>query len=262
MRVSGLAAHEARALLAHVLGVRREALIAHPEMALAPEAAGRFAELARRRASGVPIAYLLGVQEFYGHAFAVTTDVLIPRPDTELLVETALRLLAGHPDARVLELGTGSGCVAISIALARPGLRLAATDRSAPALAVARGNALRLGAMVDWIESDWYAAVDGRFDLIVANPPYVASGDPHMADLRYEPPSALTAGGDGLDCLRAIIAGAPPHLQASGALLVEHGYDQGAAVRSLMRECRLSEARTLRDLAGHERASLGRAPAD
>lgn len=258
LAASGLPAGQARALLAHATGARRELLIAFPESAVAPEAAARFEALAQRRRAGEPMAYLLGVQEFYGRPFHVTPAVLIPRPETELLVDLVLDALRATENPLVLELGTGSGCIAITLALERPDARVVATDRSVAALAVARANAARLGARVDLIASDWYAAIDGQFDAIVANPPYVAAGDPHLAALRFEPIHALTDRADGLACLRAIVAGAPAHLAPGGRLLVEHGHDQAAAVRALLAQAGFGEVRTARDAAGIERACAGR----
>ena len=260
-RAPALAPAEARALLAFVLALPRETLVAHPDTAVPAAAAERFAELAAQRSAGVPMAYLVGEQEFHGHRFAVTPDVLIPRPDTELLVDTALEVLAARPGAAVLELATGSGCIAIALQLARPDLRVVATDRSTAALAVAQANAARLGARVHWIAADWFAPLQGRFDLVLANPPYVAAGDPHLRALEHEPRAALTDEGDGLGALRAIIRAAPPVLAPGGVLLLEHGYDQGAAVRALMGAQGYGEVVTLRDLAGHERAVRGCRPA-
>jgi release factor glutamine methyltransferase len=255
---SGLPLAEARALLAAASGATREALIAHPERVIAPEPAARFAALVRRRHAGEPLAYLRGEQEFYGRPFLVTPAVLIPRPETELLVDLALAAL--RPTARpcVLELGTGSGCIAITLALERPDARVLAVDASSAALAVARANAQRLGARVEFCAADWYAAIAGRFDAIVANPPYVAAGDPHLAALRYEPVDALTDHGDGLGCLRAVIAGAPARLARGAWLLVEHGYDQGEQVRALFAAAGFDDIRTVRDAAGIERVCMGR----
>ncbi|GIL04141.1 MAG: peptide chain release factor N(5)-glutamine methyltransferase [Burkholderiaceae bacterium] len=258
LAASGLPGAEARALLAFASGATREALIAFPERVVAPEAAARFEALVERRRAGEPMAYLLGVQEFYRRPFCVTPAVLIPRPETELLVELALDALRSIESPRVLELGTGSGCIAISLALERPDARVVAADASVEALAIARANAQRLDARVDFVASDWYAAIAGEFDAIVANPPYVAASDPHLADLRFEPLYALTDHGDGLGCLRTIVAGAPAHLARDGWLLVEHGYDQAAAVRALFERAGFDEVRTVRDAAGIERACTGR----
>lgn len=255
---SGLPAAEARALLAHATGATRESLIAFPERSVTPEAAAYFEALAQRRHAGEPMAYLLGVQEFHGRPFHVTPTVLIPRPETELLVDLALDALRTTESPRVLELGTGSGCIAITLVLERPDARVVAADASVDALAIARANAQRLGARIDFAASDWYAAIEGEFDAIVANPPYVAAGDPHLAALRFEPIHALTDHGDGLRCLRAIVAGAPAHLAPGGRLLVEHGYDQAAAVRALFEQAGFDDVRTARDAAGIGRACLGR----
>jgi release factor glutamine methyltransferase len=252
---------EARALLALCMGAERERLVAHPELPVAPAALARFEAMASERRRGVPIAYLLGYQEFHGHRFTVTPDVLVPRPETELLVDTVLQLLHGKAAARVLDLGTGSGCIAISLALARPGLAICATDRSPAALDVARGNAQHLGASgVTFVAGNWYAPVDETiltFDVIVSNPPYVHGNDVHLEQLTFEPRAALTDGGDGLSALREIIAGADARLAAGGHVLVEHGYDQGPAVRALMHDAGLAEVVTLRDLEGRERACMG-----
>jgi release factor glutamine methyltransferase len=255
---SGLPAGEARALLAQVLSVRRERLIAFPEQTVDSAAAERFTELAARRRSGEPLAYVLGHREFYGHEFIVTPAVLVPRPETELLVDLALQALRGLPSPHVLDLGTGSGCVAITLALARPDAVVVAVDKSADALAVAGRNAAALGACVRFIESDWFSAVTGPFDLIVANPPYVAAGDPHLAALVHEPLHALTDDGDGLSCLRSIAAHAPAYLKPGGHLLVEHGHDQGEGVHQLLAQAGLTRLRTVKDAAGIDRVGYGR----
>lgn len=251
---------EAQVLAAHALGVNRAWVVAHSDEAPDPAAAHRLAALFRRRLAGEPVAHILGGREFHGHLFRVTPDVLIPRPETELLVDATLeRLPPGRP-ATLLDLGTGSGCIAVSLALARPECAVTAVDASPAALAVARDNAKRLGARVAFVESDWYAAVAGqRFDFIVANPPYVAEADPHLSqgDLPREPRQALAAGPDGLDALRAIAAGAVAHLAPGGWLLVEHGWDQGAACQALFAANGLGQVRTLCDLASLPRVTLG-----
>jgi release factor glutamine methyltransferase len=257
LRASPLPAAEARVLLCHILGVTRERLAAHPQTVVAADDRRRYDQAAARRLGGVPLAYLTGGQEFYGHHFLVSPAVLVPRPDTELLVDTALHLLENRPAARVLELGTGSGCIALAIALARPDLAVLATDRSWEALQVARANQLRLGARVQFLMADWYEGLSGRFDLIVSNPPYIAAGDTHLPALADEPAGALVAGADGLDDLRELAAGAPAQLAPGGWLLLEHGYDQGPAVRDLLCQAGLHDVQTLRDLAGHERACRG-----
>jgi release factor glutamine methyltransferase len=256
---------EARLLLRHVLDANAAWLEAHRDDPLPRSAAEAFAALVERRACGEPVAYLLGFREFYGREFSVTPDVLIPRPETELLVEIVQKKLGGSDTvsgaATLLDLGTGSGCVAITLALELPQARVSAADFSPAALAVARANATLLGADVSFVESDWLDCFGGRrFDLIVSNPPYVAAGDPHLSegDLRFEPPSALACGDDGLDAIRRIIADASRHLEAGGWLLLEHGYDQAAALRELLAAAGFGDIEQHRDLAGIVRVSGGR----
>ena len=255
---------EARILVAHALGVDRAWLIAHDRDALAAHQAAAIQALIARREQGEPVAHLLGEKEFYGRLFQVTPDVLIPRPETELLVEAALARLPKEQPLHILDLGTGSGCVAITLALERPLARVVAVDRAPAALAIARNNARRLGAAnVEFIRSDWYAELGvKKFDMIVSNPPYIAAGDPHLhrGDLRFEPNSALAAGTVGLDAIRAILSGAAAHLEPGGWLLLEHGFDQGVQVAALLARHGFGHIRTLRDLAGLERISLGRRP--
>jgi len=250
---------DARLLLEHATGCRHADLLARPETPISAPALARFDEWVARRAAGEPLAYLVGEAEFRGRVFQVTPAVLIPRPDTEVLVEQALARLARIARPRILDLGTGSGIVAISLALEWPPARVVvAVDLSGSALAVAANNAGRLGATVDFREGDWFGPVGGeRFDLIVANPPYIAAGDPHLAGdgLPHEPQSALTDGADGLDCIRRIIAGAAAHLQPAGWLLLEHGHDQGAACRNLLAAAGFQDAFTHPDLAGSDRVS-------
>jgi release factor glutamine methyltransferase len=259
-RTSGIAAIDARVLLRATLGVTDAYLIAHAHDEISAQHAAQFRALAARRAAGEPVAYLVGEREFYGHVFKVTPAVLIPRPETELLVE----LILERNPRRLLDLGTGSGCIAISIALARPTAQVMALDQSAPALVVARENAARLNARnVVFETSDWFNAVQNhRFDVIASNPPYVASGDAHLAqgDLRFEPVSALAAGKDGLDDIRVIVVCASAHLTPGGWLLFEHGYDQASRCRELLLQAGFTEVQSWRDLAGIERASGGRAP--
>jgi release factor glutamine methyltransferase len=256
---SGLPRREARALLAHVLGIRRERLIAHPQTPVARSDAQTFAEFAARRRAGEPFAYLLESCEFYGRSFAVSPSVLVPRPETELLIDLALEELADRRAPRILDLGTGSGCIAITLALERPGASIEAVDACGDALAVASRNSLALGARVAFRPSDWFSAVTGRFDLIVANPPYIAAGDPHLADLAHEPLQALTEHADGLSCLRAIIGAAPDFLVPGGSLMTEHGHDQAAAVRALCESAGLVEISTVGDAAGIGRVCRARA---
>lgn len=253
----GLPALEARALLAYVLGGTREALIAWPERAVEPACARRFEVLAQRRRAGEPLAYLLGEKEFYGRPFEVGPAVLVPRPETELLVDLALARMRPLRQPRVLDLGTGSGCLAITLALECPAADVTAVEADSAALAVARRNAQRLGARVHFLAGDWFAPVGGRFDVIVANAPYVAEGDPHLVDLHHEPIHALVAGPAGLDSLRRIIAAAPAHLNPGGWLLLEHGHDQAEAVRELLTEAGLKEIETHQDASGVERVTGG-----
>jgi release factor glutamine methyltransferase len=250
---------ETRILLGHALGLTRVQLITRADQLLSATDATLLHTLFERRLAGEPIAYLTGEREFYGLAFKVTSAVLIPRPDTELLVELACaRLPRG---GSVLDMGTGSGAIAVAIAHARPDAQVSALDASVEALAVARFNAERHGVQVDFVQSDWYAGLaPQRFSMIVANPPYIVAGDSHLAegDLRFEPVDALTDHADGLSALRAIVAGAPGFLADGGWLLMEHGYDQAAAVRDLLREWDAVES--WRDLAGIERVTGGMRP--
>ena len=252
---------ENRILLCHALGINRVGLITQSERALTDAEAAALNALVARRQQGEPIAYIVGKREFFGLDFQVTDAVLIPRPDTELLVELALERLP--PQARVLDMGTGSGAIAVAIAHSLPGARVSALDVSQAALEVARANAAANGVAVRFLHSDWFSAVGGEtFDLIASNPPYIADGDVHLAqgDLRFEPLGALTDRADGLSALRTIAAGARAHLVAQGWLLMEHGYDQAAQVRQLLADHGYTEVQSWRDLAGIERASGGRAP--
>ena len=250
---------ENRMLLCHVLGLTRVSLITQSERLLTADEAQRLATLVRRRLDGEPIAYLVGQREFFGLPFEVDSAVLIPRPDTELLVELALERLA--PDARLLDMGTGSGAIAVALAHSRPDAHVTALDVSAAALAVARRNAGNNGARVHFLQSDWFAALGPQqFDLIVSNPPYIAAGDRHLGegDLRFEPSDALTDHADGLSALRRIVAGAAAHLARPGWLLLEHGYDQADAVRALLAQAGYHDVQSWRDLAGIERVSGAR----
>lgn len=256
-----LPSNEARLLLGHVLGHSAAWLLAHDDAVLEEAALLAFAALAARRAGGEPVAYLLGYREFFGRNFAVSPAVLIPRPETELLVEVALASVIPGGAPRILDLGTGSGCIAITLALECPQAKVSAADSSTVALDNARANAKSLGAQVGFRSSDWFASFSGElFDLIVANPPYIAASDPHLAagDLRYEPQTALSAGADGLDSLRLIIAAAPAHLSPGGRLWLEHGYDQAGTVRVLLAAAGLSGIEQHRDLAGIVRVSGAR----
>lgn len=262
LAASGLVPFEARLLLAHVLGRDRAWLAAHADDVVAAQEAKTFDALARRRRDGEPMGYLIGRREFYGLDLEITPDVLIPRPETELLVDLALARLRADRDARVVDLGTGSGAVALAIAAARRGARVIGIDSSIAALALAQRNAARLSIdNVSFVASDWFAALAGqRFDLIVANPPYVAAADPHLleGDLRHEPAQALTSGADGLSAIRVIVAAAPAHLADGGWLLLEHGHDQADRVGALLRDAGLADIGAARDLAGILRVSYGR----
>ena len=251
-----------RVLLCHALNTTRVGLITGSERALTSDEAQRFGDLVQRRLAGEPVAYLVGQREFFGLPFEVSGVVLIPRPDTELLVELTLdRLPQG---GRVLDMGTGSGAIAVSLAHTRRDADVTALDVSADALAIARRNAEANGARVTFLHSDWFAALADAppFDIIASNPPYIASGDRHLSegDLRYEPVGALTDHADGLSALRILVAGAPAHLAQQGWLLMEHGYDQAAAVRALLASAGYTDVQSWRDIADIERVSGGRRP--
>ena len=250
-----------RILVCHALGISRTGMITQSERALTAEEAARVSDLLQRRLAGEPVAYIVGRREFFGLDFETTPAVLIPRPDTELLVELALARLP--PRGKVLDMGTGSGAIAVAIAHSRPDADVTALDVSEEALAVAARNAQRNKARVHFLHSDWFDAVGGeQFDLVVSNPPYIARGDRHLSegDLRYEPSGALTDFADGLNALRTIVAEAPARLAAGSWLLMEHGYDQAVAVRDLLSTAGYTEVQSWRDLAGIERVSGGRRP--
>ncbi len=256
---------DAQVLLAHVLGKDRAWLVAHGGDALAREHGDIFYALAKRRRAGEPVAYLTGVREFWGLPIRVSPAVVIPRPETEALVELALARLPADRDLRVLDLGTGSGAIALALAYERPRAKVLATDVSAAAVALARENARRLALPnVEFLQSAWYAGLPAArggadFDVIVSNPPYVAAHDPHLAegDVRFEPREALVSGGDGLDAMRAIVSGARKRLVPGGTLAVEHGYDQAEAVRALFALAGFTGIVTARDLAGIPRVVAG-----
>ena len=261
LRHAGIDPLDARILLRTALQASDAHLAAHPEQMLTQIQYERFRTWAERRRAGEPIAYLTGEREFYSLAFKVTPAVLIPRPETELLVETALGLIPEDAPVRVLDLATGSGCVAVAIGRHRAHARVTAADVSHAALAVAGANAAAHGVAVEFVEGDWFAALPGRaFDLIVANPPYIAAGDPHLeqGDLRFEPRAALVAGPTGLDCIELIVEEALHHLDAGGRLIVEHGHDQAPRVRALLGAAGYADIVSHRDLAGIERVSGGR----
>ena len=261
---------DAQAIVAHLLGVNRAYLAANPMRVLTESEDARVDLFVAQRAMGHPVAYLLGKREFYSRDFAVGPDVLIPRPETETLVEAALQRVTPGASAEamdrgpisVLDLGTGSGVIAVTLACEWPDAIVTATDSSRAALSVARANAASLGARVEFLEGTWYAPVAGRrFDLIVSNPPYVAHADPHLAegDLRFEPPHALTDGSpDGLDSIRAIVAGAASHLNPGGRLLLEHGYDQQESVAGILAAAGFVDLASIPDLAGTARVAGGK----
>lgn len=253
---------EVQCLLQHVLNATRAYLLAHPERSLNDVEQARYNKLLQRRLLGEPIAYLLGEREFFGLTLKVTPATLIPRPETELLVELALQRIPELQQCRVLDLGTGSGAIALAIAYNRPQATVLAGDASAAALAVARENVQRLGiANVTLMQCDWFSALaTQRFNLIVSNPPYIAAADPHLSrgDVRFEPASALASGEDGLRDIRQIVSQAQTHLERGGWLLLEHGYDQAAQARELLQHEGFVEVFSARDLAGIERVSGGR----
>lgn len=254
---------DARLLLEYATGCTHTDLLARPETPVIAPAYAQFAEWVERRAAGEPLAYLVGEAEFRGRVFQVSPDVLIPRPETEVLIDLALERLKGMTQPRILDLGTGSGIVAISLALECPSARVVAVDLSPGAISVARNNAGRLGANIEFRQGSWFEPLSGeRFDLIVSNPPYVAEGDPHLQrdGLPFEPQMALSdgeAGGNGLACIRQIVAAAAGHLQPASWLLFEHGYDQGEASRNLLDGAGFKAASTYPDLAGIDRVSGG-----
>ncbi len=267
-----LPALEVRLLLAHALGHPRPAhahawLLSHDRDRVPPEARDRFELAIARRRAGEPIAYLIGHREFWGRDFLCTPAALIPRPETEHVVEAALARLPARQRTRMLDVGTGTGVIAITLALERPGLEITAVDVSEDALALAARNASALGADgVRFLKSDWFSALAGEppFDLIVSNPPYVAQGDPHLVqgDLRFEPWVALTDRADGLTAYRVLAEASARHLVPGGYLIVEHGHDQGAAVRELLSAARLDDVETRADLAGLPRVTSGRRALD
>jgi release factor glutamine methyltransferase len=252
---------EAEILLAHALSRPRAWLYAHGSDLLEPEAAARYAALLQARVRGEPVAYLTGRREFWSMELEVGPAVLIPRPETELLVELALQRVPPEAAARVLDLGTGSGAIALALARERPGAQLTAVDASAPALALAQRNAARLGlSNLRFLRSDWFSALAGeRFELVVSNPPYLADDDPHLreGDLRFEPGVALGCGPRGDEALRAIAGAAPGHLVAGGWLLFEHGLAQGEAARALLAQSGFEQVQSWRDLECRERVSGG-----
>ncbi len=252
---------DAEILLAHCWGLTRTQLLARSGEPVPAQVAACFERALARRADGVPVAYLLGRREFWSLDFEVGPAVLVPRPETELLVQRAL-VVVRAPAAVIADLGTGSGAIAIALAHERPGWSITATDLSAEALEVARRNGERLvPGRIDWRHGDWYAALGGRrFDALLSNPPYIAAADPAMRGdgLRHEPPGALTPGGDGLGALATLINGASEHLEPGGWLALEHGAGQGETLRALLVARGFTSVTSHRDLAGHERVTEGK----
>ncbi len=260
VRTLGLDRIDAQLLLLHALArpdAGRAWLLAHDTDALDEAVHDQFIALCQRRAAGEPVAYLTGHKEFYGLALQVDARVLDPRPDTETLVDWALEVLAPLPSPRVVDLGTGSGAIALALQHQRPTAQVLAVDASADALAVAQANAQRLGLPVLFQHTSWLTGVDGLFDAIVSNPPYIASADPHLAALTHEPLQALASGADGLEDIRTIVAQAPDHLKPGGWLLLEHGYDQAEAVQTLLRSQGFAQVQSRNDLAGIARCTGG-----
>ncbi len=263
-QTSGLPRLEAQMLLLHSVGQdpqQRAWLIAHDDKPLSAEAQSRFATACQRRLSGEPVAYIVGEKAFYGLRLRISPAVLDPRDDSETLVDWALALLQDKSSARVLDLGTGSGAIALAIAAHAPQAQVQAVDASAEALAVAQNNGRQLKLPVQWRLGHWFAPVAGqRFDVIVSNPPYIAEDDPHLPALAHEPRMALTAGADGLDDIRHIIAAAPAQLKAGGWLLLEHGHEQGPAVAALLQKQGFEAVQHRHDLAGIARCTGGQWP--
>ncbi|MEM9623429.1 MAG: peptide chain release factor N(5)-glutamine methyltransferase [Pseudomonadota bacterium] len=245
-------------LLNHLLGVTRAQLLTHPERQLSSTEQEQLNQLLAVRRAGEPIAYILGTQEFWGLPFKVSPAVLIPRPETELLVELAIA--TAPPRARVLELGTGSGAIAVALTHSRPDLHLTAVDCSDAALQVAQTNAVANGVQIELRQSNWFTAVEGKWDLIISNPPYIADNDPHLPSLRYEPDLALLAGPQGMCALSHIIQNAPAYLADHGGLLLEHGYDQAAVVAAQLNTSGWQDIHSHQDLAGIERVTAASRP--
>ena len=254
---------DAQMLLLHVLGqpeAGRAWLLMHDHEVLTPAQQAQFHALCAQRLDGVPVAYLTGCKEFFGLSLQVDARVLDPRPDTETLVEWVLDVVEKKLSPSVVDLGTGSGAIALAIQSQRTDAQVTAVDFSQDALDVASANAQRLQLPVRWVQSSWLTQVEGAFDVIASNPPYIREDDAHMHALRHEPRQALTSGADGLDDIRAIIVQAPPHLKAGGWLLLEHGWDQSEAVQQLLRHAGFTHVHSRQDLAGIARCTGGQIP--
>lgn len=251
---------DAEVLLRHVTNMTAAQLLAHDDRELSGEQLLEFEQLIRRRAAGEPVAYITGIREFWSLPIKVNPAVLIPRPDTELLVEQALLRIPADADCRIVDLGAGSGAIACALASERPQCTIIGIEQSGTAATLARENAQALGLNnVTIVEGDWSQTLEGDFDVIVSNPPYVADSDPHLVqgDVRFEPRAALAAGPDGLNAIRSLVPLATAHLRAGGWLLLEHGYDQGAAVRELFKQYDYAEIKTVQDLGGNDRVTRG-----
>lgn len=253
---TGLDKLDLKLLLRYVLNMNQAQLIINSEYELTSLEYVKLHELVKQCLAGQPVNYLIGYREFYSRNFKVTPDTLIPRPETEFLVEQVLTL--AKQGFRLLDLGTGSGCIAISCKLEYPELEVIACDNSVKALAVAHENAKSLNAELDFVLSNWYENITSRFDIIVSNPPYIAKDDQHLVSLTYEPQTALTDFADGLDCFRIIISGAAKHLTANGWLILEHGFDQGAAVREMLSQSQFKQIETISDYANLERITYAK----
>ncbi|MBU2810993.1 peptide chain release factor N(5)-glutamine methyltransferase [Acidithiobacillus thiooxidans] len=261
--VSDQPIQEARWLMTHGLGLRSTELLINPQKVLTPTERAQLQTLLDQRLSGAPLAYCLGEWSFYGLDLTVTAAVLIPRPDSELLVSLALMESQVEDDLQLLDLGTGSGALALVLARERPQASVFAVEQSPEALAIARLNGDRIGVKnIQWLQGDWYTPLDPnlRFDQIISNPPYLASNDPHLPDLQHEPRTALVAGATGLECLEPIIIGARSRLRPGGRILLEHGCEQAAAVHTLLHDHGFQKVHTHCDLAGRERVSSARSP--
>jgi release factor glutamine methyltransferase len=260
LQTRGLDLTDSRLLLLHALGQPRAGrawLLAHDTDLVSEAVNTSLQGYVARRLAGEPVAYIVGHKEFYGLNLQVNSDVLVPRPDTETLVDWALDVLEPTPEARVVDLGTGSGAIALALKATRPALQVEAVDYSHAALAVAQANAQRLGLAVTFSQGSWLSGTEGVFQAIVSNPPYIREDDEHLPALRFEPRQALTAGNDGLDDIRTIIDQAKSQLQPGGWLLLEHGYDQAADVRALLEAAGFANVQSRQDLAGIERCSGG-----
>ncbi len=259
---TGEAMLEAQLLLQHVLNVNRAWLITHENSVLTTHQQATFDALLQRRLTGEPLAYILGKREFYGLNLTVSPDTLIPRPDTETLVDAALEKIPSNANYNILDLGTGTGAIALAIAHNRPQVNVVAVDFSQAALKIAQRNAMNLEMVnISFTYSDWFNALKGqKFDVIMSNPPYIETNDPHLAALRFEPASALTSGNDGLDDIRKIIQNALIYLKPQGWLMLEHGYNQAGKVQDLLAENGLTDITTMQDLGGNDRITIGKNP--